>query len=334
MTPSLVSSLPFHLDKALNNLADMELQSWIPSLESHLEHVFRLGMSGKLSQWPDAFQLLSLLSTTSFDFNSPRVSVGKSDDCSNEQRDSLRQLLMSLSPWRKGPFEFFGITVDAEWRSDWKWDRLMSGIESLAGRRVLDIGCGNGYYAFRMLGAGAAHVVGVDPSLSALMQFTALCSGLPQQPPISLLPIGIDQVPDRLPVFDTVFSMGVLYHRRSPLDHLYHIRHLLRPGGELVLETLVIDGGKGHVLLPSHRYAQMRNIWFIPSVDELVGWLKRIGFQRVQCINESVTTVQEQRSTPWMKFHSLSQFLDPNDPQLTVEGYPAPKRVILTAIAP
>jgi tRNA (mo5U34)-methyltransferase len=30
----------------------------------------------------------------------------------------MRQALMGLSPWRKGPFDLFGVHVDTEWRSD------------------------------------------------------------------------------------------------------------------------------------------------------------------------------------------------------------------------
>ena len=56
--------------------------------------------------------------------------------------------------------------------------------------------------------------------------------------------------------------MGVLYHRRSPIDHLLELKGCLQTGGELVLETLVIDGGLGEVLVPENRYAKMRNVWF------------------------------------------------------------------------
>ncbi|PMC22346.1 tRNA 5-methoxyuridine(34)/uridine 5-oxyacetic acid(34) synthase CmoB, partial [Klebsiella aerogenes] len=44
--------------------------------------------------------------------------------------------------------------------------------------------------------------------------------------------------------------MGVLYHRRSPLDHLWQLKDQLAPGGELVLETLVIEGDENTVLVP------------------------------------------------------------------------------------
>jgi len=141
-------------------------------------------------------------------------------------------------------------------------------------------------------------------------------------------------VPDNLQAFDTVFSMGVFYHRRSPVDHLYQLRQCLKPGGELVLETLVIEGDEHQVLLPEDRYAQMRNVWFIPSSKAVILWLKRCGFKNIKLVDESYTSLDEQRSTDWMQFHSLEEFLDPEDTKKTIEGYPAPLRALITAEAP
>nr|WP_169730591.1 DUF1698 domain-containing protein [Carnimonas nigrificans] len=39
----------------------------------------------------------------------------------------------------------------------------------------------------------------------------------------------------------------------------------------------------------------------------------------------------EQRSTEWMTFQSLKDFLDPEDQHKTIEGYPAPRRALLVA---
>ena len=79
-----------------------------------------------------------------------------------------------------------------------------------------------------------------------------------------LLPLGIQELPD-LRAFDTVFSMGVLYHRKSPIEHIEQLRNQLKDDGELVLETLVVDGDENQVLMPSDRYGKMRNVWFLPS---------------------------------------------------------------------
>ena len=174
---------------------------------------------------------------------------------SPDERASLKEKLLGLHPWRKGPFELFGVHIDTEWRSDWKWDRLHQQIDSLHDRRVLDVGCGSGYHCWRMRGDGAREVIGIDPTPLFVIQYWALQKYL-KQADVWVLPAGIEQVPDKLQAFDTVFSTGVLYHRRSPMDHLRELRDCLRPGGQLVLETLVIEGELGATLVPEGRYAR------------------------------------------------------------------------------
>lgn len=262
-----------------------------------------------------------------------RAAVTLSGQCPETQRQLIESVLRSLHPWRKGPFEIYGIRIETEWRSDLKWDRLASAIRPLGGRAVLDVGCGSGYHAWRMLGAGAKRVIGIDPTLLSVAQFLAI-KQLAGDYPVDVLPVGIDHVPANLRLFDTVFSMGVLYHRRSPLDHLLELKGCLRQGGELVLETLVIEGGAGEVLLPEDRYARMRNVWFIPSCLTLEGWLKRCGYRHVRLVDVTETTSEEQRSTDWMRFQSLPDFIDADNPALTVEGLPAPRRAIFLAESP
>ena len=244
--------------------------------------------------------------------------------------DALDAALRGLMPWRKGPFEFFGTHIDTEWRSDWKWQRVAPHLSDLRGRRVLDVGCGSGYHGWRMAGAGAAQVLGIDPTVLFLMQYLAVKRFTPTTP-FWFAPLRMEELPAGLAAFDTVFSMGVLYHRRSPLDHLLELRDALRPGGELVLETLVVEGDERAVLMPEGRYAAMRNVFFLPSTAHLAVWLRRCGFDRVRCVDECVTTVEEQRGTDWMRFQSLPDFLDPDDPGRSREGYPAPRRAVMIA---
>ncbi len=195
------------------------------------------------------------------------------------------------------------------------------------------MGCGNGYHGWRMLGAGAKLVIGIDPYLKSVMQFWAV-RHFAGQHPFFVLPLGIDHLPPAEGAFDTVFSMGLLYHRRSPMDHLAHLRSLLQPGGELVLETLVLEGGAEQALVPEGRYAKMRNVWFIPSPAALEIWLKRSGFNNIRLIDVSKTTSEEQRRMSWMTFESLADFLDPDDDNKTIKGYPAPRRAVFIAEKP
>jgi tRNA (mo5U34)-methyltransferase len=263
---------------------------------------------------------------------SSSVRAGVTTDCNDAQSSQLQEALMGLHPWRKGPFAVAGIDIDTEWRSDFKWDRLKDKIQSLEGRRVLDVGCGSGYHCWRMAAAGAELVVGIDPTPLFVMQYWAMQKYL-QNPNVWVVPMRMEALPEKLKTFDTVFSMGILYHRRSPFDHLQELRDALVNGGQLVLETLVIEGDDGEVLVPEGRYSKMGNVWFIPSVPTLCGWLAKMKFRDVEVIDVSTTTVEEQRATDWMTFHSLSDFLDPDDPTKTAEGHPAPRRVVVVATA-
>lgn len=309
-----------------------ELDAWARLLPAQLEAGFSQQRYGDLARWLEVLQRLPDIDKPLARLNASRVGATVQKPLAEAIQAELRDTLMALHPWRKGPYELFGVHIDTEWRSDWKWDRVQGHIEDLAGRRVLDVGCGNGYHCWRMLGAGAAEVIGIDPSPLFVVQFWALQKYLSQEG-IHVLPVGIEQVPDKLQAFDTVFSMGVLYHRRSPMDHLQELLNCLRPGGQLVLETLVIEGGAGDVLVPEGRYARMGNVWFLPSSETLLGWLRKIGFLDPALVDITVTTTAEQRSTEWMRFHSLADFLDPQDDSKSAEGHPAPRRAIVTARA-
>jgi len=280
---------------------------------------------GDLPRWRAALDALPAVeSRAELDRATPRLGTGVA--C----LEMLRETLMTLHPWRKGPLSLGGVLIDSEWRADWKWARIAPHVD-LRGLRILDVGCGNGYYGLRMLGGGARLVVGIDPTLLYVMQWL-VCRHFGGDLPHFVLPLGIEDLPPGAVGFDAVFSMGVLYHRRDPLQHLHRLRKLLAPGGRLVLESLVLPAGRDQDLLaPRGRYARMRNVWAIPGRGRLVAWLEQVGFEQVELVDAGPTTCSEQRSTPWMQFESLEQALDPADRSRTVEGHPAPVRAVLIA---
>tara|TARA_B100000745_G_scaffold174825_1_gene114503 strand:- start:858 stop:1832 length:975 start_codon:yes stop_codon:yes gene_type:complete len=307
------------------------LRSWLDTLPQHIKMALSVERWGDLPDWHTAYQALPKIRPSALKLNQSAVTIGGSSDCAETERQLIEQLLRQFHPWRKGPYRIHDIHIDTEWRSDWKWDRVQPYISPLTNRRILDVGCGSGYHCWRMLGEGARQVVGIDPSPKFVYQFAAI-KHFAGQHPITVLPVGIEQVPeDNFDVFDTVLSMGVLYHRRSPIDHLYQLKQLISSGGELILETLVVDGPLGMSLMPKGRYAKMRNVWFIPSVLTLEHWLKRCGFKNVRTVDVSKTELTEQRRTDWMRFESLKDFLDPDDQNKTIEGYPAPVRAVVIA---
>lgn len=306
---------------------------WAHSLPVQIEKAFYHSNNGNIPRWLEVFDQLSNVKPSGFNLNASSIEIGAQSDISIDEKQKMEQLLHHFQPWRKGPFTLFDIFIDTEWRSDLKWERIKDKIQPLKDRLVLDIGCGNGYHCFRMAGMEAKLTLGIDFTALNVIQFLIMQKYL-QHPSLAVLPIGIDDMPMDLACFDTVFSMGVIYHRRSPLDHLLQLKSFLRPDGEVVIDTLVIDGKVGQVLTPEKRYAQMPNVWFIPSCGTLELWMRRMGFEDIRCIDVSTTTNEEQRATEWMGFHSLSDFLDPHDPHLTVEGYPAPKRAVFIATNP
>jgi tRNA (mo5U34)-methyltransferase len=293
-------------------LTQIGLTHWVAPVQRMIDERLNISAHGDYGRWSEVIRALA--------------------DGENSST-AVRELLLQLSPWRKGPFDIGGVHIDTEWRSDMKWARMADKIAPLAGRTVLDVGSGNGYYALQMREAGAGCVIGVDPTLLFVMQFLAV-NHFKRDARVFVLPARLHELPLPAKQFDTTFSMGVLYHQRAPVDHLRQLRQTLRAGGQLVLETIYLPGDESCACTPEDRYARMRNVWLLPTIAELTTWLRRSGYTEINVIDRSVTTTDEQRATEWMTFESLSEALDPADPGRTVEGWPAPHRVIVTATSP
>jgi len=316
-----------HLYRWLENSPLAHWLETVPQLsqEKLLQH-------GDMPRWLAALTQLPELTADSLDLSAPCLRIGSAEQIDEATRQQISETLMAFHPWRKGPFCPYGIHLDTEWRSDWKWARLQGQID-LRDKLVLDVGSGNGYYGWRMLGDGAQRVIAIDPTIGYLMQYAAMRHFIGEQP-MHVLPLKLEELPPGTQSFDCVFSMGVIYHRR---DHMEHIRQLVRhlkPGGELFLEGLVIEGGEGELLKPKGRYAKMKNVHTIPSTATMNQWLVDAGLQDIRVLDISPTTVAEQRRTPWMKFESLADYLDPDDNNKTVEGHPAPIRALLAGKMP
>lgn len=303
-------------------------QAAAPPAAACVERV-RGAKHGDLPKWLAALD--GLPATTGALAPGDVIRIGSAGDLSRADREALRSALRGLVPWRKGPFELFGIGIDAEWRSDHKWRRVRPHVD-LAGKRVLDVGCGNGYFGWRMLEAGAHSVLGIDPSLLFVLQHAAVASYAGEESARNLvLPLRLADLaqpalaPNRQ--FDAVFSMGVVYHRRDPQAHLAQLASHTVQGGLLVLETLIAPQS----FVPQARYARMRNVWHVPDTATIDRWLTGTGFTRGTVVDITATTPTEQRTTEWMPHQSLADALDPADPTHTIEGHPAPIRAVILA---
>ena len=132
--------------------------------------------------------------------------------------------------------------------------------------------------------------------------------------------------------FDTIFCLGVLYHRSDPVAMLKSLYKGLDKKGEVILDTFYIDGEDEMALCPESSYSKIPNIYFVPTIKALKNWCKRAGFSEFEVLETSKTDADEQRKTEWIEGQSLEDFLDPNDSSKTVEGYPAPQRVYVRLI--
>ena len=282
--------------------------------------------NGNIPKWTIALNELEAMPKGEIELNEPYISINQNGVNSEILTNAFKKLL----PWRKGPFMFNNLKIESEWQGDLKWKRLQNHISPLKNRRVLDVGAGNGYFTLRMALEGAKKALGIEPFLLFNYQYAAIKSLVGNEINAMLLPIRLEEMP-KSAIFDSVFSMGVLYHQKSHMEHLLKLKNMMAPGAELILETLVVEGPKGYSLIPEGRYAQMRNVHCLPSIDTLKSWLADANFNNIKVIDISKTSPKEQRRTEWIGDNaaSLEDFLDPSDPSLTKEGYPAPTRVII-----
>lgn len=247
---------------------------------------------------------------------------------SSTVRNLVQECAQKLMPWRKGPFRLFDTFIDTEWQSFIKYNLLEPHFD-LSDKIVGDIGCNNGYYLFRMLTQKPKKLVGFDPSALYKTQFDFINRFV--QSDIVYEMLGVEHLPLYEHRFDTLFCLGVLYHRSDPIQTLKALYQGLNQGGELFLDTFMIEGESPVALCPAQTYSKIPNVYFVPTVQALFNWLERAKFKDAEVLEIKVTDTNEQRKTEWIFGESLEHFLDPKDPSRTIEGYPAPKRVYVKA---
>jgi len=301
-----------------------ELLETVQSKESFLPNFRQKDVTSFLED----FKSLCIPATSYLDCSEDIIRIGDATVINKKDLDKLYDFARKLKPWRKGPFKLFDIFIDSEWNSSIKWNRLKDHIPTLTNKKIMDIGSSSGYYMFKMLNSNPQFVLGVEPFLRYYFQYKVLKHYI-NKDNIANLPLRFDDLPMMENYFDVIFCMGILYHRKSPLQTLNDLYLKLSDTGELILETLIIKGDDDYILYPEKTYAKMHNVYFIPTVKILLSWLTKAGFTKNKVIDISTTTINEQRKTDWIDSESLNTFLDESDNAKTVEGYPAPLRVII-----
>ncbi|WP_322619345.1 tRNA 5-methoxyuridine(34)/uridine 5-oxyacetic acid(34) synthase CmoB [Campylobacter californiensis] len=243
-----------------------------------------------------------------------------------QEQEQIEAIAKELKPWRKGPFALGELFIDTEWQSFIKYNLLKPHI-NLKDKVVADVGCNNGYYMFRMLKEKPKKLVGFDPSVHTFMQFNFINHFVRSNIIYELL--GVEHLAHYEHKFDTIFCLGVIYHRSDPVKMLKELKGSLNKGGEVFLDTMYIDMPGDFALTPKLTYSKIPNIYFVPTIGALENWCERAKFSDFEILATKPTDVNEQRKTEWIDGQSLENFLDPNDSLKTIEGYPAPNRVYI-----
>jgi tRNA (mo5U34)-methyltransferase len=304
----------------------------LSEIESLLGKCDKLEDSGKkgVIRYRHPFESVSHLKAQHLDLTGDTVQIGRAGELGEADQQKVIQTLKTFMPWRKGPFEIFGTEVDAEWRSEKKWARLQPALPDLRGKVIADIGSNNGYYLFRMAAHNPELALGFEPLLHHHYTFKTL-NHFAGQKNIHSEMLGVEHLGLFEECFDLIFMMGILYHRISPIEVLKETLKALKPGGTIIVESQAIPGEEPIALFPKSTYAKVPGTWFVPTGPCLVNWLTRSGYEDVELFFSHPMNSSEQRRTPWMTFESYDDFIDQNNPELTVEGYPAPIRVYIKA---
>lgn len=279
------------------------------------------------------FESLQHIRAQYIDLEHDTVEIGRREELNDEDYRKVYKAMRDFMPWRKGPFRIFGIDIDAEWRSERKWNRVLPVLPDLEGKIIADIGCNNGYYMFRMAPSQPRWAIGFEPYLQHYYAFKTL-NAFANLSSLQIELLGVEHIALYEQCFDVVFLMGILYHRKSPVEMLQDIRTAMKPGATLIVESQAIPGEEPVALFPEKTYAKVPGTYFVPTANCVKNWLIRVGFEEVEIFFSHPMNSEEQRKTDWMTFESYADFIDPADPSRTIEGYPAPLRIFLKATTP
>ena len=165
----------------------------------------------------------------------------------------------------------------------------IDGMASLAGKRVVDIGCGGGILADSMARKGA-NVLGVDLASKALRvaKLHALEAGTPN---VEYGEVSAEALAEEMPEqFDVVTCMEMLEHVPRPESIVRACAKLVKPGGWVFFSTInrnpkaflfaVVGAEYVLNLLPRGTHEYLKFI----KPSELAGWARGagLGLQQTQ----------------------------------------------------
>ncbi|HMV50397.1 MAG TPA: DUF1698 domain-containing protein [Blastocatellia bacterium] len=170
--------------------------------------------------------------------------------------------------------------------------------EDLDGRRLLDIGCWDGFYTFETERHGA-RVTAVDCRWSP--NFFAAREVLNSQAEFHQLNV-YELGKDKLGAFDIVLFMGVLYHLRHPLLALERVCEVTRDFA--IIESHIIDKMRDadEPVMEFYEFDELGgqyDNWWVPNVECMAQMIRSAGFARVELLYRTDTRAALKAFRTW-----------------------------------
>jgi 2-polyprenyl-3-methyl-5-hydroxy-6-metoxy-1,4-benzoquinol methylase len=143
-------------------------------------------------------------------------------------------------------------------------------FDQIAGKRVLEVGCGMGLHTELMARAGAeVTAIDISPRSVAATRTRLALKGIVAE----VHEVDAEAI-DYAEQFDFIWSWGVIHHSSRTGRVLRNLYRALRPGGELRFMVYSLDGAQAYAVMMS-RY--MLGFWRGRSLDDLL-WESTDGF--------------------------------------------------------
>jgi len=163
--------------------------------------------------------------------------------------------------------------------------------ESLKGKKVLDVGCADGFFSFEFWRRGADKVVGLDAYKSDF--FILAKEKLNSNVEYYLMDV-YDLSPTKVGYFDFVFCGSLLIHLSDPFKALVNIRSVIKKG-EFILCTPIYNNPLLHffrifrrkiafaLLIPGQQPGKGNvSAYWLPTADCVVEMMYKSGFDKVE----------------------------------------------------
>jgi tRNA (mo5U34)-methyltransferase len=223
--------------------------------------------------------------------------------------DELRELFDSLKPWLH-LIDVHGVPTKTEpaWGEYLEhprhlWEEVSELLPDLAGKRVLDVGCNDGFFLFACRRLGAEEVVGIETD-EHFVNHAALVNRLLDLGGIIVHRMSAYDIGETLGRFDVTLALGLIYHLKSPLFFFERVAPIT--SSMIVVETAVrnsnedranrergVPGAPAMDFIenpPAQLHPEGGPNWWVPNTECVQAMLRACGFSHTTVASEFILT--------------------------------------------